>query len=89
MSDKNSKSLKFRVKNGARTALDRPSAFFLIDAVNRLASAAGRSLGRLSNSRTSCSESGRVVILAPPGGGNIGDQALVESAIWNADGPVT
>ncbi|NKX77509.1 hypothetical protein HGA01_07805 [Gordonia amicalis] len=30
-----------------------------------------------------------MVILAPPGGGNIGDQALVESAIWNADGPVT
>lgn len=30
-----------------------------------------------------------VLIVCPPGGGNIGDQALVESAAWNSEGPVT
>lgn len=30
-----------------------------------------------------------IVIVCPPGGGNIGDQALVESAAWNVDEPVT
>ncbi|MBD0863954.1 polysaccharide pyruvyl transferase family protein [Gordonia sp. zg691] len=81
-------SLAPRLKGVARAALDRPWAFSVIDVPNRVAFAAGRQSRRLRLSRTRGAVTERVIVVAPPGGGNIGDQALVESAIWNAGGPV-
>lgn len=47
------------------------------------------SLRILLRGRSSADARQGVLIVCPPGGGNIGDQALVESAAWNSEGPVT
>lgn len=39
--------------------------------------------------RTNMTQRDGVVIICSPGGGNIGDQALTESATWNSVGPIT
>ncbi|UCZ89417.1 polysaccharide pyruvyl transferase family protein [Gordonia sp. WA4-43] len=83
-------SLLSSLKAGARAVLDQPLAFLAIHGLNRVVFAAGRvkrqsGIGHRGDRR----QGGRVLIVAPPGGGNIGDQALVESAVWNASGPVT
>ncbi|MGV8881643.1 MAG: polysaccharide pyruvyl transferase family protein [Rhodoglobus sp.] len=45
---------------------------------------------RLGNrTRSVGSPTGRHVLLAPPGGGNIGDQAMVEAFLGGVNGPVT
>ncbi|WP_082695771.1 polysaccharide pyruvyl transferase family protein [Mycobacterium sp. IS-1742] len=87
--------LKSLIPLGLRTAgvllralLERSTGFHLIHGAHlflwRLFS-----ISSLLLKRSNANARQGVLVVCPPGGGNIGDQALVESAAWNLEGPVT
>lgn len=65
-----------RIKSGLREIASNPQLLSIVDRVV-FALIPGRG-----------SDAGRHVLIAPPGGGNIGDQAMVEAFLDNTDGEV-
>lgn len=87
MHDRMFRSVRQRRKSILKSVFDRPAGFHCVH-ISHQALWSAVSLKHRMTRRVRQGRNG-VVIVCPPGGGNIGDQALVESAAWNSGSPVT
>lgn len=81
------RSVKGVGKSLIRHAAASSAGFHAVHLVHRIVAFIGATLA--SCGASAANQRSGVLIICPPGGGNIGDQALVESASWNSEGPVT
>lgn len=80
------RSIQGRGKSLTKRAVDSAAGFQAVHLVHRALALISTLLA--ARGRSAADHGVGVVIVCPPGGGNIGDQALVESACWNLSAPV-